>query len=98
MNRLRRAIDRARTAIVSPFVVIAEWQAEIPAEGRVVLVGLLILGAGLGAVWPPLAAIIPGSVVVSIGVGVNFRHPITAAVLIAGATAVAIAAIATSAG
>lgn len=51
-----------------------EWQAGIPDEGRVVLVGLLLLAVGLLFVWPPAAAIVPGVVLVLAGLGFDLRR------------------------
>lgn len=40
----------------------------------VAIVGLALLGIGLAGVWPPLALIIPGTVLVLIALGFNLQR------------------------
>lgn len=83
MTRIRAALGvlrRIPTAIGAALRAFWEWQSEIPDQGRVTLVGLILLAAG-GVAWcdwfgiPPLAAVsIPGLVLVAVGLGFTLRR------------------------
>lgn len=68
-----------RTAIAA----VNRWQADIPDQGRVVLIGLLLLGVGLALQVGVAAALIAGAtVLVLVGLGFDFRHYVTATALV----------------
>lgn len=76
MSRVRR-LFAAIAALPRAFW---DWQSEIPDQGRVTLVGLLLLAIGSSA-WceffgvPPLAALsLPGLVLVAVGLGFTMRR------------------------
>ncbi len=85
MSRIRRAIaDGVRG--------FGAWQAEIPDQGRVVLVGLVLTAAAfLAAALPALALGVPAGVLVVIGLGVDFRDRRTAMVLLVALAVVLVA-------
>jgi hypothetical protein len=89
MTRLRRIV----AALTAPGRSFVDWQAEIPDEGRVVVVGLALLGLGSGLVWQPLGLIVPGSCLAAAGLGLSLKHPIVAAAAVVAVAAIAIAAI-----
>ena len=78
-----RTLGRIRSAIRDAVAGFGTWQAEIPDQGRVVLVGL-VLGAAafLAAGSLPLALGMPAGVLVIIGLGIDFRDRRVALVLI----------------
>jgi len=86
-------LSRLRGALGDRWRAFLAWQADIPDQGRVVVVGLLLAAVGLGLVWLPAAGIVPGLVLVLVGLGFDFRHPATATALVAGVALVVIAAI-----
>jgi len=70
------------------------WQAEIPDQGRVVLVGLTGLAAAfLVAGLVPLALGVPAGVLVIVGLGIDFRDRRIALVLVPAASLVLVAVI-----
>lgn len=76
MTRLRRIPSAIGSALRAAW----DWQSEIPDQGRVTLVGLILLAAS-GVAWcewfgiPPLAAVtIPGLVLVAVGLGFTLRR------------------------
>lgn len=80
LRRLRAALAAIPAGIAAAVRAFWEWQSEIPDQGRVTLVGLLLLAAG-GVAWcewfgiPPLAAVsIPGLVLVAVGLGFTLRR------------------------
>jgi hypothetical protein len=83
MSRIRSALATLRrvpAAMGTALRSIWEWQSEIPDQGRVTLLGLVLLAAG-GVAWcdwfgiPPLAAVsIPGLVLVAVGLGFTLRR------------------------
>lgn len=73
-------LRRISAAIGSAARAVWEWQSDIADQGRVVLVGLVLLALG-GTAWcdwfgiPPLAAVsIPGLVLVAVGLGFTLRR------------------------
>lgn len=87
-------MKRIRSALTAPFRAFIAWQAEIPDEGRVAVVGLLVLGAGLALAWPPAGLIVPGVVLAAVGLGFNLRHPVVAVAAVVAISVVAIATLA----
>lgn len=86
------AIRRVRSAISDGLRGFGAWQAEIPDQGRVVLVGLVGLAAAfLAAGLVPLALGVPAGVLVVVGLGVDFGDRRAALVLIGSAAAVLVA-------
>lgn len=84
-------IGRLRNAIAEGIRGFGAWQAAIPDQGRVVLVGLILLAAAFAAAGLlPLALGVPAGVLVVIGVGVDFTDRRTGPVLI-GSLAVVVA-------
>ena len=79
-RRLGSALAAIPAAIAATLRAAWEWQSEITDQGRVVLIGLVLLAAG-GVAWcewfgiPPLAALsIPGLVLVAVGLGFTLRR------------------------
>jgi hypothetical protein len=94
MSIVRRLGHSARNAALAPVDAVRVWQSDIPDQGRVVLVGLLLLaGSLLLAGAGPLAIGAPGCVLVAVGLGIRFEHPVVATALVAGAAAVTVAAL-----
>lgn len=78
------ALRRLRLAIADGVRGFGAWQAEIPDQGRVVLVGLVGLAAAfLAAGFVPLAIGVPAGVLVIVGLGIDFDDHRTGPVLIA---------------
>ena len=81
-----------RDRLAAPFRAFWRWQSEIPDQGRIVVVGLLLIALGLLPAWPPQpAAILPGIVLVAAGLGFTLAHPVVAAVAVGGTALVAFA-------
>jgi hypothetical protein len=86
-------MSRLRSAIGSRWAAFLAWQSDIPDQGRVVVVGLAFAAIGLLPVWWPAAALVPGLVLVLVGLGFDFRHPATATALVAGVALIVLTAI-----
>lgn len=77
---IRDRLGSIPAAVASALRAVYEWQAEIPDQGRVTLVGLILMAMGLTAVcdWfgiPPLAAlVIPGLILTLVGLGFTLRR------------------------
>lgn len=91
LRTIRHAVGAPRHAVGRAWGSLVDWQAGIPDEGRVVLAGLGLLAGGLAALWPPAAAIVPGAVLVVVGLGFNFKHPAAAIALVVAAGVVLLA-------
>ena len=88
------ALRRIRMAIADGLRGFGAWQAEIPDQGRVVLVGLTGLAAAfLVAGLVPLALGVPAGVLVIVGLGIDFRDRRIALVLVPAASLVLVAVI-----
>lgn len=51
------------------------WWGGQEDAARVMLVGLGLLAGGLVLVWPPLALIVPGAVLVAVALGFSLARP-----------------------
>lgn len=63
---------RVQAITAPPRRLLAWWDALVPSE-RVMYRGLVLLSAGLGLVWIPLALIVPGVVLTATALGFSFR-------------------------
>lgn len=72
MSRIRRIRSNVWGAATAPGRAIRSWWEPIPAEGQVAFIGLVLLGVGLQAGVIGLA--VPGAILTSIGMGLNFRR------------------------
>ncbi len=74
MTRLRRALRRVARAVLAPPRAVAGWWSSLDPPERVMYRGLVLVAAGLAAVWPPAAAIVPGAVLVAVSLGFTLRR------------------------
>ena len=89
-----RSLRRIRVTIADGIRGFGAWQAEIPDQGRVTLVGLTGLAAAfLAAGLVPLALGVPAGVLVAVGLGIDFRDRRVALVLVPAVALVLVAVI-----
>jgi hypothetical protein len=75
VTRIRAGAARIRSAIAAPFGAARRWWDGFDsAEGQVATAGLVLLAGGLSLVWIPAALIVPGLVLVAIGMGFDLRR------------------------
>lgn len=68
MKRIRRA------AIQVSGHLLGALRPEPGTTEGAVMAGLAMLGAGFALVWPPLGLIVPGTIVVAIGLGFTLQR------------------------
>ena len=87
-------IGRVRAAIANGVRGFGAWQGDIPDQGRVVLVGLLLLAAAFVAVGQlALALGVPAGILIAVGLGVDFNADRRAALVLIGAVTVVLTAV-----
>ena len=66
-------MSRLRSILTAPFRYVAAAAGRLEDREAVLLVGLLILAAGLWLVWEPLALIVPGAILTGVALDLFSR-------------------------